>query len=140
MTGKKMSDINAEKFQSALKRAVDGKLKVNYEICGFLLLAPLNKREYTNVLFYGNQVATVSGGKITLTDCDDLVWKDNDFKRAGFYSLVEKYNEQPTVDDVPTETTDVTGESSEPIIELEEPMKPAAKPKRKPSRRKSTKK
>ena len=68
MTSKesKTMEANILRFKGYLERAYVGKFTSNKELCGFKLIAPINQRKYTLILFQNTIVGQVETGKFTI--------------------------------------------------------------------------
>jgi len=83
--------VNVVTFEKYLQLALSGKLKTNKDICGFKLLAPINNRDYTQLVFRGNYVGSVhSDGTIKINTYSKPVWGKDKLKYEILCELKDK--------------------------------------------------
>lgn len=127
--------MRIDKFRIYTKRAFDNKLKMNAEICGFLIITPRNKR--TKCTLYFNKVAVgyIGDGEFTVEPFDSKVFSgENKFKYDVLVGIQEELTGKIEEDDTEEE---ITEETKEDEVKAKS-KKPAAK--RKSVKRKGTKK
>ena len=76
----KVMEGNILRFKAYIEKALRNKLMSNRELCGYKLLAPINSRDYTLVVFHATPVAKISAGKFEIAKFDKKVYGKDKFK------------------------------------------------------------
>ena len=126
--------MRVDKFRAHINKAFDNRLKMNAEVCGFLIISPRHKATKCTVYFDRKVVATVGDGKFDVLPYDQKIFTgENKFKYDVLVEIQEELIGKIEEDDSEETVEDTVKQEAK-----EKPKKPAAK--RKSSKRKSTKK
>jgi len=113
-----MRKAKIESFKYNVNRALTGKLKTNFSICGFYIICPKANSHVYTITFNTNSVATVEDGEMNVLKFNPKHWGSDTYK----YDVLCNIEEEIHPEKADVEKTEPDGEktATEPITEKSE--------------------